>query len=141
MQVLLQNAPKSWDLDPHSTFHLDGLQTSTVALLAQVSSARVSSARLSGLGFVALFVMPLSQKQQLVLKNADTKIMVQMENPKKIWSKAWDGFEKDKHAKSIGQATQTDANWQDVSVDFERGFLKVMGNRKRVRLPRCLLHR
>ena len=77
-------------------------------------------------GFVALFVMPLSQQQLLALKNADTKIMVQMENPKKVGSKAWDRFEKYKHAKSIGEATQAGANWQDVSVDFEKGFLKVM---------------
>ena len=86
----------------------------------------MSSARLSGLGFVALVVMPLSQQQLLALKNADTKIMVQMENPKKVGSKAWDRFEKYKHAKSIGKATQAGANWQDVSVDFEKGFLKVM---------------
>ena len=70
--------------------------------------------------------MPLSQQQLLALKNADTKIMVQMENPKKVGSKAWDKFEKYKHAKSIGEATQAGANWQDVSVDFEKGFLKVM---------------
>ena len=63
--------------------------------------------------------MPLSQQQLLALKNADTKIMVQMENPKKVGSKAWDRFEKYKHAKSIGEATQAGANWQDVSVDFE----------------------
>ena len=50
-----------------------------------------------------------------------TKIMVQMENPKKLGSKAWDRFEKYKHARSIGEATQAGANWQDVSVDFEKG--------------------
>ena len=51
-----------------------------------------------------------------------TKIMVQMENPKKLGSKAWDRFEKYKHARSIGEATQAGANWQDVSVDFEKGW-------------------
>ena len=77
-------------------------------------------------GFATSLVIPLSQEQVLALKNADTKLMVQMENPKKIGSKAWDKFEKYKHAKSIGEATQAGANWQDVSVDFEKGFLKVV---------------
>ena len=83
-------------------------------------------ARFSHSGFVTLFVMPLSQEQVLALKNAGTKIMVQMENPKKVGSKAWDRYEKYKHAKTIGEATHAGANWQDVSVDFEKGFLKVM---------------
>ena len=70
---------------------------------------------------------------------------------------------KKKHAKSIGEATQAGANWQDASEDFEKGFLKVMesidedmppstkrsapeGTPDResqscVRLPRCLLYR
>ena len=60
------------------------------------------------------------------MKTVDTKIMVQMENPKKIWPKNRDKFDKYKHAKSIGEATQAGANWQDVSVAFEKGFLKLM---------------
>ena len=60
------------------------------------------------------------------MKTVDTKIMVQMENPKKIWPKNRDKFDKYKHAKSIGEATQAGANWQDVSVAFKKGFLKLM---------------
>lgn len=45
--------------------------------------------------------MPLSQQQVLALQKADTKIMVQMEGPKKVRSKVWNKFEKYKHAKSI----------------------------------------
>ena len=114
-----------WTLPWHEILH----HWNERVVLAQGFGSRFwlkVSAQFSRLGFVTLFVMPLSQQQVFALKNADTKIMVQMENPKKVGSKAWDRFEKYKHAKSIGEATQAGANWQDVSVDFEKGFLKVM---------------
>ena len=69
--------------------------------------------------------MPLSQEQISALKNGETKIAVQMENPKKVGPKAGDRFDKYRqyrHAK-IGEATQAGANWQDLTVDFEKGFL------------------
>ena len=44
-----------------------------LAAMHPTALSQVSSARLSGLGFVALFVMPLSQQQLLALKNAVPK--------------------------------------------------------------------
>ena len=44
-----------------------------LAAMHPTALAQVSSARLSGLGLVALFVMPLSQQQLLALKNAVPK--------------------------------------------------------------------
>jgi len=72
--------------------------------------------------------MPLSQEQISALKNGETKIAVQMENPKKVGSKAWDRFDKYRHAKTIGEATQAGANWQDLTVDFEKGYFHLVAS-------------
>lgn len=50
--------------------------------------------------------------------------MLQQNNPKKVGTKAWERFEKYKHATTIGEANEKGANWQDVSSDFEKGFLR-----------------
>ena len=68
--------------------------------------------------------MPLSQSQIAALKNMDQKIFLQQDNPKKVGTKAWERFEKYKHATTIGEASEQGANWQDVSSDFEKGFLR-----------------
>ena len=68
--------------------------------------------------------MPLSQSQLTALKDMDQKIVLQQNNPKKVGTKAWERFEKYKHATTIGEANQKGANWQDVSSDFEKGFLR-----------------
>ena len=57
-------------------------------------------------------------------KNMDQKIVLQQNNPKKAGTKAWERFEKYKHATTIGEANQKGANWQDMSSDFEKGFLR-----------------
>ena len=62
-------------------------------------------------------------RANLCLEKWGTKIAIQMENPKEVGSKAWDRFDKYRHAKTIGEATQAGANWQDLTVDFEKGFL------------------
>ena len=71
--------------------------------------------------------MPLSQEQVDALKNPATMIEIQMENPKKPGSKAAERFDRYKGATTIQDATAKGANWQDLSSDFEKGFLKVCG--------------
>eukprot|EP00434_Breviolum_minutum_P001783 symbB.v1.2.001578.t1/scaffold88.1/size340390/13 len=68
--------------------------------------------------------MPLSSDQVAALKNPDTKIAFQDQNPKKGGSNAWGRYEKYKKCVSIGGATAAGANWQDLSSDFEKGYMK-----------------
>eukprot|EP00434_Breviolum_minutum_P031768 symbB.v1.2.028095.t1/scaffold2943.1/size66754/1 len=70
--------------------------------------------------------MPLSEDQISALKNGATSISIQAENPKKAGSKAWERFEKYKHATSIAEAMGKSANWQDLSGDFEKGYMKIV---------------
>eukprot|EP00435_Cladocopium_sp_Y103_P033152 s3600_g8.t1 len=69
--------------------------------------------------------MPLSQVQLAALKTPATVIAIQSEKPKKIGSKAHERFELYKSATTIHDATAKGANWQDLSTDFERGYLKI----------------
>ena len=69
-------------------------------------------------------IMPLSSDQVTALKNPDTKIAFQDQNPKKGGSNAWGRYEKYKKCVSIGGATAAGANWQDLSSDFEKGYMK-----------------
>ena len=69
-------------------------------------------------------IMPLSSDQVTALKNPDTKIMFQDQNPKKGGSNAWGRYDKYKKCTSIGEATAAGANWQDLSSDFEEGYMK-----------------
>ena len=39
-------------------------------------------------------------------------------------NRTWERFEKCKRAMTIGEASENGANWQDVSSDFEKGFLR-----------------
>ena len=70
--------------------------------------------------------MPLSEGQISALKNGATSIAIQTENPKKAGSKAWERFEKYKHATTIAEAMGNSANWQDLSGDFEKGYMKIV---------------
>ena len=70
--------------------------------------------------------MPLSEDQISALKNGETIISIQTENPKKAGSKAWERFEKYKHATTIAEAMGNSANWQDLSGDFEKGYMKIV---------------
>ena len=71
----------------------------------------------------ASLIMPLSSDQVTALKNPDTKITFQDQNPKKGGSNAWGRYEKYKKCVSIGGATAAGANWQDLSSDFEKGYM------------------
>ena len=69
--------------------------------------------------------MPLSQLQIDALKTPTTVMEIQTENPKKPGSKAAERFDRYKIATSIQEATRQGANWQDLSADFEKGYLKI----------------
>ena len=68
--------------------------------------------------------MPLSKEQTQLLKAEATSILFRSENPKKAGSKSWERYEKYKSAQTIGEATKLGAQWQDISADFEKEFLK-----------------
>lgn len=68
--------------------------------------------------------MPLAKDQIETLKREDAKIVIQNENLKKTGSKTWDRINQYEMAKTIGDAMRAGANWQDLSSDFEEGFLK-----------------
>ena len=61
-----------------------------------------------------------------LLKDGNTPIQFTKDNPKKVGSKAWDRYEHYKDATPIAQATEKKAGWQDLTADFEKGFLKLM---------------
>ena len=67
--------------------------------------------------------MPLSAEQKLVLKSSSTKVKFEQENPKTPGSKAYQRYDKYKSSNTIGEATHQGANWQDLTVDFEKGWL------------------
>ena len=64
--------------------------------------------------------MPLLQLQVEALKNPATIIQIQDSNPKKPGSKAFERFDR-----YIGDATAKGANWQDLTADFEKEYLKI----------------
>ena len=68
-------------------------------------------------------VMPLSADQKIVLKSPGTKVKFEQGNPKTPGSKAYQRYDKYKSSNTIGEATQQGANWQDLTVDFEKGWL------------------
>lgn len=69
--------------------------------------------------------MPLSKEQVGGLKDPMSIVEVQQENPKKPGTKSFERFNQYKRAKTIGEATACGA-WQDLSGDFEKGFLKLV---------------
>ena len=71
-------------------------------------------------------VMPISKEHMETLKNGSTQTQFAEENPKKPGSKAWDRYEAYKGTTTIAQATGNKAGWQDLTADFEKGFLKIM---------------
>ena len=58
-----------------------------------------------------------------MLKNSDTKVTFEQENPKTPGSKAYQRYDKYKSNHTIGEATHQGTNWQDLTVDFEKGWL------------------
>ena len=73
----------------------------------------------------ALVRCRFSQTQLEALKNPATIIQIQPDNPKKPGSKAFERFDRYKTATTIGDATNKGANWQDLTTDFEKEFLKI----------------
>ena len=71
-------------------------------------------------------IMPISKEHMEALKTGSTQIQFAQENPKKPGSKAWDRYEAYKGTTTIAQATENKAGWQDLTADFEKGFLKIM---------------
>ena len=67
--------------------------------------------------------MPLSDEQLACLKDPGTGIFLQIGNPKKPGSKAYERYDKYKAAKTIGEAQSLGANWQDLTGDFEKAYL------------------
>lgn len=67
--------------------------------------------------------MPLSKEQ--IDDPKMTKIVIQNQNPKESGSKAWDRFNRYRMVRTIGDAMRASPNWQDLSSDFEKGFLKL----------------
>ena len=70
--------------------------------------------------------MPIAKEHMEALKDGSTQIQFAQENPKKPGSKAWDRYEAYKGTTTIAQATENKAGWQDLTADFEKGFLKIM---------------
>ena len=70
--------------------------------------------------------MPISKEHMEALKTGSTQIQFAQENPKKPGTKAWDRYETYKGTTTIAQATENKASWQDLTGDFEKGFLKIM---------------
>ena len=68
--------------------------------------------------------MPLSQEQLDALKNPRTVIAYQEQNPKAAGTKAWERYEKYKVATTVAEAKDKKAGWQDLTSDFEKGFMK-----------------
>ena len=69
--------------------------------------------------------MPISKEHMEALKDGRTQIQFAQENPKKPGSK-WDRYEAYKGTTTIAQATEKKAGWQDLTADFEKGYLKIM---------------
>jgi len=69
--------------------------------------------------------MPLSAERKIALKNPNTTIKYQGDNPKTPGSKANQRFEKYKASQTIGEATAAGANWQDLAGDFEKGLFTI----------------
>ena len=99
--------------------HLAQGFSAQVFLLRSLLGAWACCLRLPG-------VMPLSKEQMDLLKDGSTPIQFAKDNPKKVGSKVWDRYEQYKDANSISQAREKKAGWQDVTADFEKGFLKIM---------------
>ena len=93
-------------------------------LKLQAASCKVRSSRVSALP-ASFRNMPLSQLQVEALKNPATIIQIQDSNPKKPGSKAFERFDRYKMATTIGDATAKGANWQDLTADFEKEYLKI----------------
>ena len=71
--------------------------------------------------------MPLSQEQIDALKNPRTVIAYQEDNPKASGTKAWDRYGKYKTATTVAEAKDKKTGWQDLTSEFEKGFLKFVG--------------
>ena len=69
--------------------------------------------------------MPLSVEQEIAFKNPEAWIKIQAINPKAPGSKAYQRFERHKASSSMRETTSSGTNWQDISGNFEHGWLKM----------------
>ncbi len=67
--------------------------------------------------------MPPSAEQRFSLNKSDAKGNFKQEKPKTLGSKAYQRYDKYKTHNSIGEAMQQGANWQNISLDFDKGWL------------------
>ena len=91
--------------------------------LAQATQAQATQAQTQVFSVSRWSAMPLSAEQKIVLKTSGTRVKFEQENPKTPGSKAYQRYDKYKSSNTIGEATQQGANWQDLTVDFEKGWL------------------
>ena len=70
--------------------------------------------------------MPLSSSQLATLKNGATQVQLKEENPHRPGTKAHERYERYKVASTILEAGQFGATFQDLSGNFEKGYLTVL---------------
>ena len=58
------------------------------------------------------------------MKNVETKIVYQQDNPKNAGSKASERCEEHKAAQTVGGSKEYKSSWQDLTSDFENGYVK-----------------
>ena len=68
--------------------------------------------------------MPLSVEQSTLLKDPATSVRFQQVNPKTPGTKAYERFEKYKHATKVKQASAMGAKWAVMQSDFEKEYFK-----------------
>ena len=95
------------------------------AYASQPPLAQVFSAHASFLGLCVGVSCHCLLSRKLVLKSSSTKVKFEQENPKTPGSKAYQRYDKYKSSNTIGEATHQGANWQDLTVDFEKGWLTI----------------
>ena len=76
--------------------------------------------------FVSLRLAHTVLKEQVdALKNPRTDITYQEQHPKPAGTKAWDRYGKYKTATTVAEAKNKKTGWQDLTNDFEKGFIKI----------------
>ena len=79
--------------------------------------------------------MPLSGEQIQMLKDPETMIAFQQENPKQPGTKSHERYSVYMCATSIQDANEMGAKWADLSSDFEKGFLVFQNGGEMIAVP------
>ena len=64
-----------------------------------------------------------------MLKSSSTKVKFEQVNPTTPGRKTYQGYDKYKLSNTIGETTYQRANWQDLTVDFEKRWLTTPDSR------------